>query len=704
MPEGQVPHDRRLGPLKDLNGYFPFTPSESKEAWAERAARVKRQILVATGLWPMPERTPPNAVVHGKVDRDTYTVERVYLESYPGHFVTGSLYRPKGKSGKLPGVLCPHGHWSQGRFYDAGVDEARKQIVAGAERFENGGHSPMQARCMQLARMGSVVFHYDMVGYADSVQIPQSLAHGFSKQRPGIQHAGKLGLLQHPGRSADAKHHGTANLQFDPALDWFSELPDVDPARIAVTGASGGGTQTFILAAIDERPAVVFPAVMVSTAMQGGCTCENCCLLRVGTGNIEFAAMAAPRPLGMTGADDWTKELATKGYPELKQHYQMLGVPELVMAKVLPQFGHNYNFVSREVMYQFMNQYLGLGLPEPVIEDDFSLLSTAEMTVWDEAHPKPPAGDDYERSLVKYMTDESDRQIAALTPSDSTTLARFREIVGGGFDVIIGRGLTVGRGLEYEPMEENPQGDYVEFDSMLRNEPYGEELPIVILHPTNWNKRVVIWIHEAGKSGLFDAEGKPTAEVDRIAQGRLCRSRSGLAVPGRISGRRQAAGPRAARRQSARVRRLHARLQCGAACPARTRHPDARLVLQHLRRRTAAGRSRRLGHCRCVGGGGPAQAGGAVTRAAIDTGGFRFASIESLTDLNFLPGAVKYGDVPGLLALGAPGETWLAGEEPMPPGLVSAAYTAAGAGGKLQTFAGPAEQRAIEAVKWLVRP
>ncbi|MCA9227335.1 MAG: hypothetical protein KDA47_17045, partial [Planctomycetales bacterium] len=63
-------------------------------------------------------------------------------------------------------------------------------------------------------------------------------------------------------------------------------------------GASGGGTQTFLIAAIDPRLAVAFPAVMVSTAMQGGCTCENSSLLRVGTGNIEFAALFAPKPLG----------------------------------------------------------------------------------------------------------------------------------------------------------------------------------------------------------------------------------------------------------------------------------------------------------------------------------------------------------------------------------------------------------------------
>src|SRR5207247_6713041 len=92
------------------------------------------------------------------------------------------------------------------------------------------------------------------------------------------------------------------------SLDFLLSLPDVDASRIGVTGASGGGTQTFILCAIDDRPAAAFPAVMVSTDMQGGCICENCSGLRVGLGNIDLAAVFAPKPLGMSAAKDWTWE------------------------------------------------------------------------------------------------------------------------------------------------------------------------------------------------------------------------------------------------------------------------------------------------------------------------------------------------------------------------------------------------------------
>ena len=112
------------------------------------------------------------------------------------------------------------------------------------------------------------------------------------------------------------------------AIDFMQGLEDVDPDRIAVTGASGGGTQTFMVSALDPRVKVSMPAVMVSTAMQGGCTCENAALLRVNEGNIAFAALFAPKPLGLTTADDWTKEMATKGFPEIKKTYQVLGAPQ----------------------------------------------------------------------------------------------------------------------------------------------------------------------------------------------------------------------------------------------------------------------------------------------------------------------------------------------------------------------------------------
>ena len=259
----------------------------------------------------MPEKTPLNPVIHSRTDRDDFSVEKVYFESHPDHFVTGLLFRPKGKTGRHPGVLCPHGHG--GRLQDYGEEAIRRLIVQGAERFEGSGRFPKLARCAQLARMGCVVFIFDMIGYADSVQIPRSVAHSFSKQRPEMDSKTSWGFFSTQAELRLQSIMGLQTWNSVRALDFLCGLPDVDPARIGVTGGSGGGTQTILLCAIDPRPVVAFPQGMVSTSMQGGCTCENCSLLRVGTGNVELAALYAPKPQAMTTADDWTKEMMTKG-------------------------------------------------------------------------------------------------------------------------------------------------------------------------------------------------------------------------------------------------------------------------------------------------------------------------------------------------------------------------------------------------------
>jgi hypothetical protein len=355
-------------------------------------------------------------------------------------------------------------------------------------------------------------------------------------------------------------------------------------------------------------------------------------------------------------------------------------------------------------MYHFMNKALALGRPEPIIEEDFQPLSVPEMTVWDESHPKPPGGPDYERSLVKYMTEESDRQIAALTPSDSATLEKFREIVGGALDVMIGRSLPAAGDVEFQQAAESPLGEAVQRTGLVRNKPHEEELPVVVLHPKNWNKRVVIWAHEAGKAGLFGPDGAVTPAVqallaagsavlgaDLLYQGEFLADGKPLEHARRVDNPRQFAGYT---------------LGYNPALPAQRVHDLLTLVTYA---QTYGGEKPQVdlvgsGACGAWVAAARAQAGGAVARSAIDTAGFRFAGLKSTTDLNFLPGAVKYGDLPGMLALGAPGELWLSGEQPMPPGIVSAAYTAAGAAAKLQTHGGPAEERQSEAVKWLTRP
>jgi hypothetical protein len=690
----QLPSDKRLGPLKDLNGYFPFVPCKSEAEWAVRAERIRRQLLVAAGLWPMPTRAPPRAVIHGLVDRDGYTVEKVYLESFPGHFVTGNLYRPKGRSGRLPAVLSPHGHWDNGRFYDAGEEELHKSIDQGAERFDPSGRYPLQARCVQLARMGCVVFHYDMVGYADSKQLDH---------RAGVRRAMNTredwGYFSPQAEGRLQTIMGLQTYNSIRALDWLAGRDDVDPQRIGVT-------ETFLLAAIDSRPAAVFPAVMVSTAMQGGCTCENASYLRMGTGNVEIAALTAPRPLGMTAADDWTKEIATKGLPELKAHYRMLGVEGRVMAKPLLEFPHNYNYASRAVMYQFFNKHLKLGQAEPIIEGDFKPLSVAEMSVWDAAHPKPPSGDDYEQSLLRWITAHSDRQLADLIPKDKASLAKYRKVVGGAVDILIGRGVPGPGAIVVKQRQDWDRGTFRLNTLLLRHTAEGEELPAVLLEPKSWNRQAVIWISKEGKQSLLDAEGNPRGPVRRLLAAGMAVVGADLLGQGEFSTDGKPWAKARLNTSGHDKWSAYAGYTFGYNYPLfAQRVHDVLSLASFARNNLGAAKVHLVG----LGGAGHwvlaarAQAREAIDRAVADTAGFRFGGLTAINDPDFLPGGAKYLDLPGIAALSAPLPLWLAGEPPAKSEVVSATYEAAGASRNLARFSGEASQQETNAVEWLIR-
>ena len=706
LPEGERPADVRLRSLRTLNSEFPFQAVAGPEEWGARAAKLRRRVRVATGLWPWPERTPLRAVVHGRVDRPEYTVEKVFFQSLPGHFVTGNLYRPRGGEGRRPAVLSPHGHETDGRFHDHGLEGVREEIASGAERFAVGGRHYLQARAVQLARMGCVVFQYDMVGYADSIQ----LEHRGLGVRESINTPVRWGFSSPQAELRLQSLMGLQSWNSSRALDFLLSLPDVDPERVAVEGHSGGGTQTFILAGIDERPDVVFPAVMVSTAMQGGCQCENACYLRIGAGNVDIAALAAPRPLGMTAADDWTLELEQKGLPDLRSLYEMLGAPGLVSARTFPQFGHNYNAVSRAVMYDWLNRHLELGFEGPIIEEDFQPLSREEASVWNARHAAPhgdQVGADHERAILVWMTEDAHSHLDRLAPDEAT----FQRVVGGAFDVILGRRLEDVGEVAFEATAGCEVGGHALTLGRLRSEEEGEELPLLVLEPKGQPHRgTIIWLHEDGKSGLFEAPTEPippvrrlldagfaVVGVDLLFQGEFLPPAEAESPPGPTSARRvfQGDGSRPWQRSAVYT------FGYNPALFAR-RVQDVLTVVRY------AGEGGSLARVSLVGLGpvaGPIVAAARAQiaeplRAAVDTGGFRFESVERFDSPMFLPGAVKYRDLPALLALGGGGELWLAGEGENPPDLVVRAYDTETAGA-LTVHAGTGNAGA--AVDWLTR-
>jgi dienelactone hydrolase len=690
LPIGTIPLDTRLGPLRGERGDFSFIPALSPEDWEQRKEYIRQILHVTLGLWPIPTRTPLNPVIHGKIDHSDYSVEKVYFESIPGFYVTGNLYRPKGKTGRRPGVLSPHGHFPGGRFLDEGLDTVRRSF--------------MQSRCVQLSRMGCVVFHYDMIGYGDSVQIPLNVVHQFSQLRVKFKEHPASGFYSASAELNLQNPMGLHTYNSIRALDFLADLPDVDTKRIAVTGGSGGGTQTFMLCAVDERPLISVPVVIVSTTRQGGCTCENISGLRIGTYNLEFTALHAPKPLLLISADDDTRTMSERGFPELLQHYKMLGAMQNVSHTALLQFPHNYNYVSRTAMYHWLNRHLDLGLIEPITESSYERLTQEELSVWDDQHPKPQCGHDFEIRLLEWLTSDAQRQIGGLTPKDSKSLQRYRQLIGGAWDVLL-RNLPENPEIRFEPMKYTDQGKYREILGLLSYrsiEDHNAKLPMVVLKPKETIRQTVIWTDEQGKSGLYTSDGSVKSHihsllnsgitvvgVDLLYQGEFILDKQMKKQQRWLLGEEAFAGWTYCYNLPLFARRVH----------------DILAMIRLLRNNNP-----KTTQIDIVGlnGTGPlvaaaaAQTSGAITYAAINTAGFRFADLRDVYDVSFVPGAAKYDDLPGLLALLAPTQLWLAGEGKEAPPIVKSAFVAAGKSKNLTTFTGKVQDTAKATVEWLL--
>jgi dienelactone hydrolase len=325
----QIPaEDSRLTTVPHTD--YRFTPHTYRTLaeWQERRAHLRKQMLSAAGLLPMPAKTPLHPQIFGKLDNRTYTIEKVLIETFPGFYLGGNLYRPTkpAPAGGYPAIVSPHGHWQYGRLENTDI---------------NSGPS----RGISLAQQGYVVFAYDMVGYNDTIQTP----HEFTDRAQLLWDFGPYALqLWNSIR----------------AVDFVESLPGVNPKMIGATGASGGGTQTFSLAAVDDRIQFAAPVNMISLIMQGGAICENAASLRFDTNNIEIAGMFAPKPMIMVAATgDWTKNTQTEEYPAVKAFYELYGKPDN-LGMFYQDAPHNYNKAAREAVYAFFGKHV-LGLDNP---------------------------------------------------------------------------------------------------------------------------------------------------------------------------------------------------------------------------------------------------------------------------------------------------------------------------------------------------
>lgn len=651
--------DARLGPLKDLNGTFPFAAPQSVQAWEPRRELVRSQLLVSQGLWPMPTKTPLNAVIHGKIDQGEYTIEKVYFESVPGFFVTGNLYRPKNATGKAPAVIFPHGHWTDARFLIQPDKYVREEIATGQERFVEGGKSRFQSMCVQLARMGCVVWQIDALSDSDSIQFSPEVIHKFAKQRPEMNRTEGWGLYSPQAEANLQSVMGLQTLNLVRSVDFVLGLPDVDPARLAVTGSSGGGTQTMLLAAADPRVTLSYPVVMVSTAMQGGCTCENASLLRVNSGNVEIAALFAPKPQGMNTANDWTKELATKGFPDLQKLYGLYGKKDFVTLQRGEHFPHNYNAVTRSGFYALLNKHFKLGFEAPIIERDYQPLPKEKLTVWDHAHPAPKSGDpEFERGLLKWLKSDAEEQLLAAA---KTTEGR-EQVLRPAIEALIGRPYAQAGKISFPEASTQWRDSHFRTQGRLLNATYGEEVAVDWLQPTKPTGEVVIWLDDAGKGSARLPNGTIRPElqelIDRgvgvITADLFLQDDKKLKQTRIVTGPREVPAYTYGYNHALFAQRVHDVMTISSylLTPRDASQPPIKKV-------SLAG----FGQMGAVAAAARAVTGGAIAKAAVDTGGFRFGQLLDYRHPMFLPGGAKYLDVPGLLCVGSTQPLWVAGEK-----------------------------------------
>jgi len=342
---------------------------DDRASWEGRASSIREEILKGLHWDRMPKVEGDfRPIIHSRKEMDGYVVENIAIQSFPGFYSTGNLYLPAEPKKRNPAILNPHGHAS---------DKRVKEDV--------------QKRCAVFARMGAIAFTYDMVGYAESTQ---------------VNHKMPIAALLQAWNSTRV-------------LEYLLSRPDVDSERIGMTGGSGGGTQTFVLTAIDDRITVSAPVVQVSAHFFGGCVCESGMAVHEsdshGTNNVEFAAMAAPRPLMIVSdGADWTRNSPRIEYPYIQSVYALFDAEHKAEHVHLHGEGHDYGYSKRSAVYPFFAFHLGLSYKRIPYDNGFdesfvTVLPQEELYVFDEAHPRPSDALIGDEAVMEYLGFSDDR-------------------------------------------------------------------------------------------------------------------------------------------------------------------------------------------------------------------------------------------------------------------------------------------------------
>ena len=607
----EVSPDARRNTIRTNREGANFVPPATLGEWESRRRALREQLLVTLGIWPMWPKTPLHPKVIGKLDRGDYTIEKVALETLPGFQLCGNLYKPKNTKGRLPAILSPHGHYADGRMNEA-----------------------VQARCIRLAKLGFIVFMYDMVGYNDS----KPFKHEFSNDN--LNRWG-LNLV------------GFQTFNSIRALDWLESLPDVDAARIGCTGESGGGTQTFLLTGVDDRIAAAAPVVMISENFQGGCVCENTAGMRLNTDNVEIGAINAPKPMRLVGATgDWTLNTMALVHPALTRVYGLYGRSDLVTATIY-NFDHNYNRISRNAIYPFFARWLQnredspeLREPELTIETADTLLTTKEDARITREMKSPEV---IEKELIATQKRQLDKW---LSPATATEWQAGKEALRSAHRVRAGANLPVAAELKSTRISADLFGPNIQIiKSHIGRNGRNDAIPVVELRPDRYNGVSVVYFASGGIAGAVGLNGELKPLVSEI----LKSNASVVVFDPIFVGSNYESG------KSATARPTTAHFECYNTSVAQDQAQDFASVIAFVQSRPDT----RLVHLAAQQGGGSLAL---WLRPLISNIGRSFVALEGWDDQKqggYIPAGLKFagwaqaGGLQGAASLAAPGPLWI---------------------------------------------
>ena len=315
-----------------------------KAQWEARRDTLRQEVRERLGISPLLEfREPPKADYGTLRKHDGYMVQNFRCHTIGGHTVCGSIYAPlpltgkkaKGadSKGRHPLIICPNGHFNQGRY-----------------------NADLQKRYGILARMGAICVSYDLWGWGESAEEVGNESH----------HTSEAHVMQ--------AFNGLTILDL-----LLASRVDIDTMRIGVNGGSGGGTQTVLLSVLDDRFAASCPVVSMSSWFDGGCPCESGMPIQLaggGTCNAELAALFAPKPMMVVSdGGDWTSTTPALEYPYLQRIYGFYDAKDQVGNVHLPDERHDFGPNKRQAVYYFFISVFGL---------DATMLDEDKVTIEDE--------------------------------------------------------------------------------------------------------------------------------------------------------------------------------------------------------------------------------------------------------------------------------------------------------------------------------